>query len=168
MASASGHAVGADMYLHVQTKRAGKIKGEAKSPGHTDDIELVGWRWGVSTGSALGDSKATARRSYEALTIVKRIDAATTPLMSALASNDEVKELVLAMRRAGDGQEDYFTIRLKAGRIAGMHHEADGEGHTTETVTVAFTQVDVEYRVQRTSGLRGASTSFSDTLPTGE
>lgn len=155
------------MYLRVQTKRAGKIKGEAKSQGHADEIELVGWRWGVSTGSALGNSQATGRRSYEALTVVKRIDAATTPLMSALATNDEVRELVLAMRRAGGEQEDYFTIKLEAGRISSMHHEVDAEGSTTETVTVAFTKVELEYRVQRSSGQRGASTSFVDVLPTG-
>jgi hypothetical protein len=27
-----------DMFLHVQAKRAGKIKGEAHQPGFTDDI----------------------------------------------------------------------------------------------------------------------------------
>ena len=165
MASTPGHGAGADMYLHVQTKRAGKIKGEAKSPGHADDIQVIGWHWGVSTGSALGDSKATGRRSYQALTVVKHIDAATTALMSALATNDEVKELTLAMRRAGGEQEDYFTIKLKAGRISSLQHEADAEGRTVETVTVAFTQVELEYRPQGTSGRRGGAFSFWDELP---
>lgn len=103
-ASSSGISTGgsaADVFLHVQTKRAGKIKGEAISPGHVDDIAVTAWQWGLSASSALGHSQATARRSYTALTIHKQIDAATTPLMSALATNDEVKEARLTMRRAG-------------------------------------------------------------------
>ena len=32
----------ADFFLHVQTKRAGKVKGEAVAPGHQDDIVVTG------------------------------------------------------------------------------------------------------------------------------
>src|SRR5262252_1215370 len=99
---------GADTFLHVQTKRAGKVKGEATEPGHADDIHVVGWQWGLASGSALGNTQATSRRSYSALTIHKQVDAATTALMSALATNDEVKEAKLTMRRAGGTQEDFF------------------------------------------------------------
>jgi len=30
-----------EVYLHMQSRRAGKIKGEARAPGHVDDIELM-------------------------------------------------------------------------------------------------------------------------------
>ena len=154
-----------DVFLHVQTKRAGKIKGEARGRGHDDDIVVHGWRWGLSVSTAVGSARATSQRSYTALTVDKQIDSATTALMSALATNDEVKELTLAMRRAGGEQEDYFTIKLKAGRISSLQHEADAEGRTVETVTVAFTQVELEYRPQGTSGRRGGAFSFWDELP---
>ena len=153
------------MFLHVQTRRAGKVKGESVTPGHTDDIQLVGWQWGVSASSAIGSQQATGRRSYTALTVVKRIDAATTPLMAALATNDEVKEALLTMRRAGGEQEDYFSIKLQGARITSVHHAADAAGNTQETVTLQFVKVDIEYRQQRSSGQRAGSTSFSDELP---
>ena len=154
-----------DLYLHVQTKRAGKIKGEAAASDHADDIELSGWQWGLSASSALGNTQAASRRSYTALTVTKRIDAATTPLMSALVSNDEVKEAKLTMRRAGGEQEDFFIITLNDARVASVQHVADAEGGTTETVSIAFTKVEVEYRPQKASGQRGGSTMFSDELP---
>lgn len=156
---------GADLFLHVQTKRAGKVKGEAAADGHVDDIELVGWQWGLSASSALGNTQVTARRAYTALTVVKRIDQASTALMAALATNDEVKEARLTMRRAGGDQEDYYTIKLQGARISAVQQGADPDGETRETVSIAFTKVDVEYRPQRATGLRGGSTSFSDELP---
>ena len=155
---------GADFYLHVQTKRAGKIKGEATSSGHTDDIIVSGWHWGLRANSALGSVGATERRSYTALTIQKQIDRATTGLMSALVSNDEVKEAKLCLRRAGGAQEDYFTVILKDARISSVEHTTDAVGHCSETVSIAFTKVEVEYRPQLASGLRGGATSFADEI----
>lgn len=166
MPAAAASLSGADIFLHVLTKRAGKVKGEAASQGHADDIVVAGWHWGLTAGSALGNTQATARRSYTALTVYKNIDQATTALMSALASNDEVKEAKLTMRRAGGVQEDFFLITLKGARITSVLHDAGADGATRETVTLAFTEVEVEYRPQRGSGGRGGSTVFTDSLPT--
>jgi type VI secretion system secreted protein Hcp len=163
-----GSAGAADVFLHVQTKRAGKVKGEAASDGHVDDIIVTGWHWSLSATSALGSAWASSRRSYSALTVVKQIDQATTALMAALATNDEVKEARLTMRRAGGSQEDYFTIKLQGARITSLQHDAGADGSTRETVGFTFTKVDVEYRPQRSTGLRSGSTSFSDELPLNE
>jgi type VI secretion system secreted protein Hcp len=163
--AASGHG-DCDVFLHVQTKRAGKVKGEARSTGHTDDIVVAGWHWGLSSSSAIGSTMATSRRSYTALTVIKGIDSATTALMSALATNDEVKEAKLTMRKAGGDQEDFFVITLKGARITALSHEADSTGDTRETLAITFTEVEVEYRNQRGSGQRGASTMFNDAIAT--
>jgi type VI secretion system secreted protein Hcp len=155
---------GADAFLHVQTKRAGKVHGEAASPGHADDIEVTGWQWGLSASSGIGGTLATSRRSYTALTIHKRIDAATTPLMSALATNDSVKEARLTLRRAGGNQEDFFIITLKDARIVSVQHIGDADGSTRESVGIAFIKVEVEYRPQKATGGRSGSTTFTDEL----
>ncbi len=159
----SGHGA-ADIFLHVQTKKAGKIKGEASSPGHIDDIIIHGWRWSVSASSALGSVQATGRRSYTALTVRKQIDRATTALMQALVTNDEVKEAKLTMRRASGEQDEYFTITLQAARVTAVEHVADAEGGTYENVSFTFTKVNAEYTPQKGTGLRSGSTSFSDEL----
>jgi type VI secretion system secreted protein Hcp len=157
----------ADVFLHLQTKRAGKVKGEAVASGHADDIIVARWQWGISASAALGSAQATGRRSYTALTIHKNIDRASTALMAALATNDEVKEARLTMRRSGGDQEDYYTITLAGARISSLEQMVDAEGNTAEAVNIVFTKVDVEYRPQLGSGLRGGSTSFSDEiLPT--
>jgi len=164
MPPAKPSAPAADVFLHVQTARAGKIKGEATDPKHTDDIEVAGWQWGLTASSALGSTQATSRRSYSALTVIKRVDQATTALMSALATNDAVKEAKLTLRRAGGDQEPFFIITLKEARITSVQHQGDGDASTHETVTFAFNKVEVEYRPQKATGSRGGSTTFTDEL----
>jgi type VI secretion system secreted protein Hcp len=165
-AAAGGGA--ADVYLHVQTARAGKVKGEATGAGHADDIDVLSWSWGLTATSALGSKQATARRSYSALTVTKRIDQASTALMSALATNDAVKEAKLTLRRAGGDQDDFFIITLKGARITSLQHQGEGDGETRETVTIAFTKIEVEYRLQKATGQRGGAAIFNDEiLPAG-
>jgi type VI secretion system secreted protein Hcp len=155
---------GSDVFLRVLTKRAGKIKGEVTSPGHEEDIAVLRWQWGLTASSAIGSTQATGRRSYTALTVHKRIDSSTTALMSALATNDEVKEAKLIMRKAGGEQNDYFLITLKAARISGVTHSTDAEGETAEVVSIVFTKVEVEYKPQKTTGIKGGSMTFTDEL----
>ncbi len=162
LAALSGGAC--DAFLHVTTKRAGKIKGESITPGHLLAIVVNGWHWGLASASAVHSGQATARRSYTALTVIKSIDAATTPLMSALATNDEVKEAVLVLRRPGGLQEVFFSITLRAARVSGLAHQFDKTGDAVETVTFTFTEVEVEYRPQLASGIRAGSTTFNDTI----
>lgn len=160
--TATAGAGSSEMFLAVQTKRAGKVTGESVAAGHEEEIQLSGWTWGVAASSAVGSTQATGRRSYKALTVFKSIDAATTPLMSALATNDEVKEAKLTMRRAGTDQADHFSVTLSGARVVSIDHVASADGSTVETVGFSFTRVHVEYYPQLTSGARGGSRSFDD------
>ena len=156
-----------DVYLSVQTKRAGKLKGESQAAGHVDEIEVHGWIWGVAASAALGSSQATGRRSYKHLTVLKHIDAASTALMSVLARNDEVKEARLSMRKAGEGQRDFLVVTLTNARVMSLDIDCDDSGITTERVALSFTKVQVDYETQRADGQRGSGTSFQDEiLPT--
>jgi len=157
---------GSDIFLNVRAKRAGKVKGEATSPGHEDDIVIQSWHWGVAASSAIGSTQATGRRSYRGLTVVKLIDSATTGLMSALATNDEIKEAKLTMRKPGSEQIDYFIVTLNNARVSAIEHATDAQGNAAETVTLMFTKVSVEYRPQKSTGGRGASFVFEDELAT--
>src|SRR6218665_441272 len=89
---ASADASQSDIFLHVQTKRAGKLKGEANSPDHQDDILVRSWSWGVSAATAVGAGQRIGRGAYKTRSVYKTLATSTTGLLSALASNDEVKE----------------------------------------------------------------------------
>ncbi|HET9646435.1 MAG TPA: type VI secretion system tube protein Hcp [Burkholderiaceae bacterium] len=153
-----------DIFLHVQTKRAGKVKGEGATAGHVDDIEVVSWNWGASAGSSAGSLAPTARRSYRQLVVAKRIDAASTALLSALATNDEVKEATLTMRRAGGEALDYFRMTLKGARVTAVDVEVGADGFPLEMVAFNFTEIEIEYQKQQASGGSGGACTFNDVL----
>lgn len=151
-----------DAFLYVKTKRAGVIKGEGSVSGHTDEIEVRSWHWGVAASSAIGSTAATGRRQYQPLVIVKGLDSASTGLLSALATNDEVKEAKLTLRKAGGDALDYYRMTLNNARVISIELDVDEKAQPTETVTLAYTKIDIEYKRQQGSGLGGGSTSFTD------
>jgi type VI secretion system secreted protein Hcp len=151
-----------DVFLHVQTKRGGKVKGEVTTAGHTDDIDVHQWGWGVSTNTAIGSTAATARRSYKHLVITKGVDSASTGLMSALVTNDEVKEAKLSMRKAGGDALDYFVMTLSNARIVNVDIQVGADGRAVETVAFAFTKIDIEYAKQQGAGAGAGTFSFND------
>ena len=157
-------AAGADAYLSVRTKRAGELKGEVSAKGHENSIDVHGFEFGVAASSAIGSGQATARRQYKHLVVMKRLDSSSTSLMSALATNDEIKELKLSLRKPGLGQEDFFTITLSGARVVGLDIDFDAGGETVERASFAFTKIDVEYRVQGADGILGAASTFTDEL----
>lgn len=160
----STSAVSSDIFLSVQTKRGGRIKGEASALGHEDEMAVASWRWGAQAASSLGAGAATSRRSYSGLTIVKALDCASTALLSALATNDEVKEAVLTMRKSGQGMQDHFLLTLKEARVTQVDYTSNDSGETQEVVTFSFRRVEVEYRRQDAQGGRGASHMFTDDI----
>ncbi|NML16550.1 Hcp family type VI secretion system effector [Azohydromonas caseinilytica] len=162
MAAAPGSR--SDMFLHVQAKRAGKIKGESTTAGHEGDIEVLAWDWGVSASAALGALGTAERRAYRHLVLRKHIDASSTGLLSALVSNDEVREAVLTLRKAGGEALDYFTMKLGNARVVAVDIEVDAQGLTLERVTLAFTRIDIEYQPQAASGQGSGTCVFSDEI----
>ncbi len=151
-----------DIFLHVQTKRAGKIKGEGTTEGHKDDIGIYRWHWGVAANTAIGSTASTARRSYKHLVVTKGIDSASTALLSALVTNDEVREATLAMRKAGGEPLDYFRMTLNDARVVGVEVEVGTDGRPIETVAFAFTKIDIEYKRQQGEGLGTGAFTFTD------
>lgn len=157
----------ADAYLAVVGKRQGAVKGESQTPGHVDEITVLTWHWGVTSPTATGTNQATGRRVYEVLKIDKHIDASSTKLMNALSHNEEIKSATLSLRKAGT-DEDFFIVVLKDARVVGCQIQYQAGGALHETVSIAYQSIDITYHPQQSSGLRGASSSFSDSFSTAD
>jgi type VI secretion system secreted protein Hcp len=154
----------ADIFLHVQTQRAGKIKGEVTTENHVGDIEVRSWRWGVNATTAIGSTEATGRRQYKHLTVVKGLDTASTGLLSALVRNDEVKEAKLTMRKGGGEALEYYVMTLGKARVVGVDVDVDDAGKPTEQVAFAFTKIGIEYIGQSGGGQGLGTLAFDDEL----
>ena len=157
----------ADAFLAVVGKKQGPLKGESETPGHEDEIGVIAWHWGVTAPTAPGSARATGRRVYEALRIDKYVDASSTRLINALASNEELRSVTLNLRKAGTEEEDFFTVKLERARVVGSEIRASPSGGLYETVTFAYQKIEINYHPQQRTGQRGAATSFSDELEEG-
>lgn len=151
-----------DMFLKLEGVKQGPIKGESADARHGDEIDVISWSWGMdSPGDAF--AQAIARTTLEQLRIVKRVDRATTSLMSAMRNNELIRKGVLTVRKAGGTDPlDYFVITVEQARLT-QHRVRGGEGADssvlTEELALSFQKVRVEYVLQGSAGGgRGTST----------
>ncbi|MCM8612045.1 type VI secretion system tube protein Hcp [Accumulibacter sp.] len=152
-----------DMFLKIDGAKQGPIRGEASDPKHVGEIEVMSWSWGMQSP---GDpfAAATARTSFDVLRITKRVDSATTALMSALRFNEMVKKAVLTVRKsAGPEALEYLTITLERARIV-QHQVSGGQGsdsaELSEDFALSFQKVMVEYVPQGRTGSGRGTTTF--------
>lgn len=150
-----------DMFLKIDGAKQGPIKGETADPRHVGEIDVVSWSWGMdSPADAFGN--AIARTSFEQLRVVKRVDSASTALMSALRNNELIKKAVLSVRKAGDALE-YFRITIEKARLT--HHricggEDEDSAAVREELAMSFQKVTVEYVPQGKSGSGHGTMTF--------
>lgn len=143
--------------------KLGDIKGESVDAKHKDEIEVLSFSWGVSNppvpgGGGGGAGKAT----FQDLVIVHRIDKASPVLMQACATGKHLKDATITHRKAGKGQHEYLIVKLDDVLITAVSHSGNsGQPDTgSETVSLTFGKVDLEYRPQRPDGSPDAGIHF--------
>jgi type VI secretion system secreted protein Hcp len=159
-----------DMFLSVNGARHGQINGEAQDDKHKNEVEVLGWSWGMQGRPSLGGGTATGKATVRELRIVKRVDKASTALMSALRTNEPIKEAVLTIRKAGKKPLEYLKIRIEDGRVMSLDIEADDASSSAtliEKVSFSFNRISIEYTPQGPDGNALGSTSFEDQWNTG-
>lgn len=158
-----------DMFLRIEGAKQGAIKGDSTVTGHQDEIEVIGWSWGMDV-SAASFGSASARTTMKEMVVRKRVDRASTALMSALRNNEPLKVVTLSVRRAGGTAAlDYLKIRMEKARL--MSHKiasvGDEQPEIHEELHIAFFKVCVEHQVQTASGGSGGTSTFETEISTG-
>jgi len=160
----------ADMFLKIEAARQGQIKGEATDSAHLGEIEVSGWGWGMD-GNATAFGARTAQTTLQELVVRKRVDTASTGLMSALRSNEVIKKAVLTVRKAGGvASVPFLTLTVEKARIVShrLNNVNDGSPELTEELRIAFYKVQVEYRPQDENGAgKGVNTFETEVQPAG-
>lgn len=153
-----------DMFLRLEGKKTGVIKGESNVPEHPEEIEISAWSWGMTGAQALGGGGASARTSLSEIRVTKGTDRATTPLMSVLRDNEPIKKGVLTVRKAGAVPAvDYLVITIYDGRLTShtIGTASPDSPVLVETLSIAFERIEVAYAPQLGGGSKGAQQTFS-------
>ena len=154
-----------DMFFKVKGAKHGQISGEAQDDKHKGEIEVLSWSWGMQGKASLGGGVATGKSTVRELRIVKKVDKASTALMSALRTNEVIKEGILTLRKTGTSKIEYFKVTIQDGRVMALDVEAgDDNGTSTllERVSFSFNKISIEYTPQGGDGMPQGSTTFED------
>jgi type VI secretion system secreted protein Hcp len=153
------------MFFKVKGAKHGQINGEAQDDKHKGEIEVLSWSWGMQSKASLGGGTASGKATMRELRIVKNVDKASTALMSALRTNEVIKEGILTLRKTGTSKIEYFKITIQDGRVISLEVEAgDESGGSTllERVSFSFNKIAIEYTPQGGDGMPQGSTTFED------
>ncbi len=134
--------------------KIGDIKGESLDSKHKDEIEVLSFSWGVTNTGAkgFGGGGGEGKATFHDLSFVHNIDKASPVLMQACATGTHVKEATITHRKADKDQQDYLIIKMNDIIITGVTDgDASGQGGS-ETVSLAFAKIDLEYKPQKADG----------------
>ena len=142
--------------------KIGDIKGESLDDKHKDEIEVLSFSWGVANAGVIsaGSGGGTGKATFQDLSIVHHIDKASPSLLKACAAGTHIKDAIITHRKAGKGQQEYLIVKLNDVIITGVTHGGTGGQPFSESVSLAFAKVDLEYKPQKQDGSLDAGIHF--------
>ena len=142
--------------------RLGDIKGESLDDKHKDEIEVLSFSWGVtnSGGIASGGGGGSGKATFHDLSIVHNFDKASPLLLKACATGTHIKDAIITHRKAGKGRQEYLVVKLSDVIITGVTHGGGAGQPLSESVSLTFAKVDLEYKPQKPDGSLDAGIHF--------
>jgi type VI secretion system secreted protein Hcp len=86
--------------------------------------------------------------------------------MKACATGQHIKEATLSARRAGKGQQEYLTFKFRDVLVSSFQTTGTEELPATDSVSLAFAKIEVEYKPQKSDGSLGSPIAFRYDLKT--
>jgi type VI secretion system secreted protein Hcp len=150
------------------------IQGESPSTAHPSEIEVSSFSWGVSN-SPINTNQGTIKGgkvSMTEITVTKSFDKASVQLLKAAASGQIFKTAKITWSKSTGGKkpEDYITITLTGVLISSVQQSSSrtGQGMGTESITLSFDKVNMDYKVQDKTGLLASAGQMSYDLALGK
>ncbi|CAA0123601.1 Protein hcp1 [BD1-7 clade bacterium] len=152
-----------DMFIEIQG-----IKGESVDSTHKEEIDILGWSWGVSQSGSMQSSSGggAGRASVQDLSFSKYTDKSTALLVDACAVGKHVKKALITVRKSGGKPLEYFGILLENVMVSSVSMGgAQGSEMLSETVTLNFGKYTVIYIPQTKQGSGGAAITAGFDIP---
>jgi type VI secretion system secreted protein Hcp len=135
------------------------VIGESADTQHRNEIDLLSWSWGTSTGTGKTKGNVLPSACIQDVTIMKRFDAASPQLIMNSITATIAANGVITLRRAGDVQEQFLTLTMTNVSVVAVQI-AESSEEPTESVTLHFTSMHGEYRKQIGPGVLSAPIVF--------
>jgi type VI secretion system secreted protein Hcp len=143
--------------------KLGDIKGESIDATHKGEIEVLSISWGISNAGSMshGTGGGEGKASFSDLSFMHTVDKASPVLMQACVNGTHLADGTITHRKAGKGQQEYLIVTMKDVIITSVQDSGStGGGETTESVSLAFGSVSIEYKPQKADGTLDAGIFF--------
>ncbi len=134
------------------------VDGESQDTKHKGEIQLLSWTWAAST-PVMGGQAAGKMRTDD-LVCWMNVNRASVLLMSNMARNRRMANVVLTCRKAGKEQQDFYKIKMKDVIISNFTSEAGKSGNEVVPIdrfSLNYSEIEFEYREQRQDGTLGGA-----------
>jgi type VI secretion system secreted protein Hcp len=148
-----------DMFLNLDG-----IKGESNDSKHKGEIDILSFNWGLSqSGSGhRGTGSGAGKVDIADLSIQKYVDKASPLIMLACANGKHVTKGRITVRKAGENPLEYLTIDLEGILVSGYTTGGSSGGDIpSETISLNFAKVKVEYWSQTDKGAKNENANFA-------
>jgi type VI secretion system secreted protein Hcp len=131
------------------------IPGESTDPKHPGEIEVDSFSWGETLPAAPGGpggGGTVGRVQTDAFSVTMGVSIASPKLFLAAAQGTRIKQAVLSVRN--DGSSDDFLIWTLSDVVVSSYRtsELSGVGRVTDTITLVFAKIQIEYHATTASG----------------
>jgi type VI secretion system secreted protein Hcp len=147
------------------------IDGESEDDKHKNEIELSSFNWSEAQSGTFsqGGGGGAGKVRMDNFDFTMRTNKASPKLFLACATGQHIPSAVLTCRKAGGGQQEFYSITMtdvlvsryetgSSGRSEATDTEGDvvtggyDEGAPTDHVRLNFGKIQVEYRPQKEDG----------------
>lgn len=141
-------------------KLSNNIKGESQDEIHRDEIDVLGWNWGLTQSGTthLGKGGGGGKVNVADLHLSKYVDLATNDLIKRCASGEHIEEGELVVRKSGGTKPvEYMKIKMKHIMISSYNTggQKDGLDRVQESLSLNFRSFEVTYTTQADDGSAG-------------
>jgi type VI secretion system secreted protein Hcp len=134
------------------------VEGEAVAEGYEKKIEIYSFSWGASNPTTVGAGKAglsAGKVSISSFNVMKKTEKSSAVLFAACCDGTHFDNALVTMRKAtGAGlQKPFLTYKFTDVMVESVQWSGSsgGDDTPTESLSLAFAKVEVEYSMQDTA-----------------
>jgi type VI secretion system secreted protein Hcp len=136
------------------------IPGESPDAKHKGEIAVQSFSWGETQSAPVGGGGGggAGKVAMGPLHVSAHTSKASPPLLLACASGPDLKSAVLTGRKSGKAQLEFLTFSLSDVTVAGYEVGGTTADAPLDSISLAFGQIQVEYKEQAADGSIGSVT----------
>ena len=137
------------------------IDGESSDAKHKNEIEVLSYSWGIENQSSAGSGGSgggSGKASFHEFHFVSHLQKSSPLLFLKCATGEHIKQGIISVRKSGGGQPDYLKLYLTDVLVSSFDQDVtadDRDDVPSESISLNFEKVRVEYTVQNSKGAVG-------------